>query len=264
MAGAVREQIYRTKDGPFCGRDILRTYFIADLHLDSAQPQTYELALKFFNQVTGADALYILGDLFEYWIGDDAGIQMHSDIVQSLTALSQRGCPVTLMHGNRDFLLGEKFASATQATLVRDDELLITLDDQPALLMHGDTLCIDDKPYQTFRKQVRDRHWQNAFLAKSIDERIAYATHLREQSRQLSADKTQELMDVDERQVQSRFAATGCNTLIHGHTHRPNVHADTSSGCTRWVVGDWHSSGAKYVVHDASGYQLNHFDGILP
>ncbi len=239
----------------------MQTYFIADLHLDPAQAQSYELALSFFAQIKGAHALYILGDFFEYWIGDDAGVELYADIVTALTQLSDSGCAVTLMHGNRDFLLGTRFAHTTHSTLVCDDELVITLDDQPVLLMHGDTLCIDDKPYQAFRQQVRDSAWQNAFLAKSIDERIAYATHLREQSQALTTDKAQTLMDVNERQVQSRLATTGCQTLIHGHTHRPAVHHRSER--TRWVVGDWHPSGAKYVVHDAQALHLRQFDGRL-
>ncbi len=239
------------------------TYFIADLHLDPAQPQTTELALAFFDQVRSANALFILGDLFEYWVGDDAGIILYTDVVKAIAALKGSGCAVTIMHGNRDFLLGDDFAEAVQSTLVREDELIVNLGGESVLLMHGDTLCIDDDSYQSFRRTVREASWQQTFLSRSVDERVAYATHLREQSQLLSADKASTLMDVNEQQVQSRLRATACGTLIHGHTHRPDVHVDSLSGCTRWVVGDWHPKNAQYVVHDEHGIHLRLFDGQL-
>lgn len=242
----------------------LNTYFIADLHLDPAQPRPYKLALEFLAQVPPAESLYVMGDLFEYWIGDDAGIPLYKDVVSALAALSDSGCQITIMHGNRDFLLGGAFAQATGASLVIADELMIDLDGEPVLLMHGDTLCTDDTEYQAFRKQVRDAQWQQAFLAKSIEERIAYATGLRKQSRDLSAEKTNELMDVTASQVGARFDARQCNTMIHGHTHRPKEHLDEPIGTKRLVLGDWHPEHAIYAVHNTAGLYLNRFEGVLP
>ena len=165
------------------------------------------------------------------------------------------------MLGNRDFLLGDAFADASGTHLVRDDELLIDLHDEPILLMHGDTLCIDDRDYQQFRAQVRNREAQAAFLAKSIDERIAFAEHLRDQSRAHSAEKTSEIMDVNIHEVQSRLKMHDCHTLIHGHTHRPADHVNLPSGNRRLVVGDWHATQAQYVLCDEKQLALKSWTG---
>jgi len=241
----------------------VRTFFIADLHLDPEKPDLSQLVLRFLQQIKNNDTLYILGDLFEYWVGDDAGLTLYSDVISALKAVSNMGCQVTVLLGNRDFLLGETFAQAAGVTLVRDDELMITLSGHPVLLMHGDTLCTDDVGYQAFRQQVRDTQWQKTFLAKSIDERIAFATHLREQSRTLSSDKSKKLMDVNSLQVQSRFAARQCHTMIHGHTHRPFVHTDKTRATQRFVVGDWHTDYACCVVHDETGLHLLRFTSLI-
>lgn len=237
------------------------TYFIADLHLDPAHPQAYALALGFLQQVRGARALYILGDLFEYWVGDDSGITLYQDVMAALAMLSASGCHLFVMLGNRDFLLGEEFAQAAGAQLIREDELLVTIDAEPVLLMHGDTLCVDDTDYQTFRQQVRDRQWQQAFLNKPVQERIDYANQLRERSRTFSATKTSEVMDVNIEEVRSRLAAHRCRTLIHGHTHKPYVHLDETPHSQRLVVGDWHPAHAQFVVKDKQGFHLRTFDG---
>lgn len=237
------------------------TYFIADLHLDPAQPRAYALALNFIQQVHGAKALYILGDLFEYWVGDDSGIPLYQDVVSALATLSGSGCDVFVMLGNRDFLLGEDFAQAARAQLILDDELPVTIDDEPVLLMHGDTLCIDDTEYQAFRTQVRAPQWQQSFLDKPVKERIAYANQLREQSRELSSTKTSELMDVNVAEVQSRLAAHQRHTLIHGHTHKPYVHLDESPQSQRFVVGDWRPAHAQFVLKDNEGFHLRTFEG---
>lgn len=237
------------------------TYFISDLHLDPAQPGTCRLALDFLQQAHDAKAIYILGDLFEYWIGDDAGVSVYQPVIEALSAVSATGCELTIMLGNRDFLLGDAFAEAIGAKLVQEDELVIELDGEPVLLLHGDTLCTDDHQYQTFRQQVRNPQWQQSFLAKTIDERMAYAAHLREQSQQISADKSIELMDVNASQVQARFSARQCQTMIHGHTHRPCVHVDQATAATRLVLGDWHPDHACYAVKDANGLHLKEFQG---
>ncbi|MFK8078726.1 MAG: UDP-2,3-diacylglucosamine diphosphatase [Granulosicoccus sp.] len=237
------------------------TVFIADLHLDPGQPLQCQLALNFLQQARHAKALYILGDLFEYWIGDDAGIPLYNEVVDAL-AVASAHCQITIMLGNRDFLLGEEFASAANATLIREDELVIELDGKPVLLLHGDTLCTEDREYQAFRQQVRDPQWQQTFLDKTIDERIAYANYLREQSKQLSAEKTTQLMDVCASQVQSRFDASACKTMIHGHTHRPHIHTDKVTERCRVVLGDWHPDHALYALHDSTGLHLRRFESI--
>ena len=208
------------------------------------------MALEFLGSLQDAASLYILGDLFEYWVGDDAGIPFYKDVIAALATLSSAGCAVTVMLGNRDFLLGDAFADASGSHLVREDELLIDLHGEPVLLMHGDTLCTDDTDYQQFRATVRNEEAQAAFLAKSIEERIAYAGQLRDQSRELSAEKAAELMDVNAQEVQSRMELHACQTLIHGHTHRPADHVNLPAGKRRLVVGDWHATHAQYVVCD--------------
>ena len=219
------------------------------------------MALDFFNALDDAASLYILGDLFEYWIGDDAGLPIYQDAIAALASLSAAGCTVTVMLGNRDFLLGDAFAAATGARLICDDELLIDVHGKPVLLLHGDTLCIDDTAYQKFRMQVRKHEWQAQFLAKSIDERIAIAAQLREQSRNSSAGKTSELMDVNLAEVQSRLGVHHCQTLIHGHTHRPADHIDLSSGTRRLVVGDWQPTQAQYVLSNDKDLSLETWTG---
>lgn len=243
---------------------IKTTCFIADLHLDPARSAEYQFALDFFNHADNLDELYILGDLFEYWIGDDAGLPMYKDVIASLALLSLKGCTVTVMLGNRDFLLADSFAKAASLTVYQDDELLIELDDEPVLLLHGDTLCTDDQEYQNFRHQVRDKHWQKLFLNKSINERMAYASQMREQSRTLSANKKQELMDVNTSVVTQRFAANQCERMIHGHTHRPAVHYDSTNSSCRMVVGDWHATYAQYVIKNAEGFHLKRLDRQEP
>ena len=237
------------------------TFFIADLHLDAAQEQAYALALDFLTQVRGAKALYILGDLFEYWVGDDSGIALYQDVMTALASVSASGCQLSVMLGNRDFLLGDDFATIAGAQLIRQDEIALTIDGESALLMHGDTLCVDDSDYQAFRVQVRDRQWQQAFLDKPVSERIAFANQLREQSRTLSAAKSTEIMDVNIGEVASRLAAHQCHTLIHGHTHKPDVHYDETPGSRRYVVGDWHPRSAQFVVKDRQGFHLRTFSG---
>jgi len=236
-----------------------RALFIADLHLDPERQAAYRLALNFFDSIAEAHQLYILGDLFEYWIGDDVGLHLYRDVVASLQTLVSRDCAVTVMLGNRDFLLGERFAEATGVRLVREDEHRVQVNNEPVLLLHGDTLCLDDVEYQSFRTMVRDQQWQAGFLAKSIDERTAYANELRQQSQSLSKHKAQAIMDVNEEQVQSRLQARQCQKMIHGHTHRPAVHRYEDTGTCRLVVGDWHDDHARYVCSDTTGLDLTRF-----
>lgn len=217
------------------------------------------LAMRFLQEAHGSQHLYLLGDLFEYWLGDDAGVPLYATFIQALKQLSEQGCAITVMHGNRDFLLGELFAQAAGATLVRDDELVISLDDEPVLLMHGDTLCSGDTDYQAFRQQVRHPQWQARFLDKTVDERLHHAQALRAASRDAGEDKQASIMDVNASTVEQRLLDTGCKVLIHGHTHRPAIHDMADQNSKRLVVGDWHQQHAKFVAWDGDAFELRKF-----
>lgn len=226
------------------------TFFISDLHLDPQRQDTIELSLRFFDLVKGAQALFIIGDLFEYWLGDDGADPRLSAVYDAIAAVSHSGTGVHLMHGNRDFLIGEQFADQVGATLHRSDHLQVRFADAHFSLLHGDTLCTDDIDYLRLRAMVRDTQWQSEFLGLSIEERIAQAQALREKSREAVSSKSDGIMDVNNDAVQAHFAQYPDNTLIHGHTHRPFDHAiQTASASTpsdesthklrRVVLGDW-------------------------
>ena len=214
---------------------MLRTLLIADLHLDASRADTVQAALNTFTAARHLDALWILGDLFEAWIGDDAGLAdpLGRRIADALSALTASGTEVHLMRGNRDFLLGEAFAQAAGATLHPEDECHVRLAGLPVLLMHGDTLCTADQDYGTLRRQLRDPAWQAGFLALSIEQRLAAARRLRDASRDAGSRKAQDIMDVTPATVHERLHASlrehGVVDLIHGHTHRPATHAITLS-----------------------------------
>lgn len=222
------------------------TLFISDLHLDETRPAVSELFFRFMDEsVRDAGALYILGDLFEAWVGDD---QLDHDplaqrVAAGLLAVSIGGTKVYFMHGNRDFLIGERFAQQAGLTLL-PDPTVIELRGERVLLMHGDTLCTDDTAYQTFRHQVRNPAWQEALLAKTYQDRLALALSIRSQSETEKSMKAEAIMDVNSKAVESAFRAHGCRTLVHGHTHRPARHDERIDGqvATRWVLPDWHSS----------------------
>lgn len=234
------------------------TLFIADLHLHAASADTIALALKFIEDTHGASALYILGDLVEYWLGDDAGDTCLDAVFESLTALSASGTAVHLMHGNRDFLLGADFARRIGATLHSSDTVTIQLGTQPILLLHGDTLCTDDHDYQALRRMLRDPVWQADFLSKPVIERIRQAEVLRDRSRAAVADKQTGIMDVNQATVHDTFARFDCQLMIHGHTHRPAEHELEVQGktCRRLVLGDWHAEHACIVRWDGAKLQL--------
>lgn len=227
--------------------------------IDPDSQQRAELAVRFLRQAHGQQALYILGDLFEYWLGDDAGLPLYPSIVQALQSLSSSGCVVNVMHGNRDFLLGSEFSRATGVKLISEDEMTLQLADTPVLLMHGDTLCTDDVDYQRFRRNVRESRWQKQFLAKSVDERRHHAQALRAASHDASVDKDASIMDVNPDQVMERLNANDCRVLIHGHTHRPADHVASDQTHRRLVVGDWHPDHAQYVEWDGTEFHLKTF-----
>lgn len=222
-----------------------RTLFVSDLHLDESRPWIVEQFERFVETVApGADALYILGDLFEYWVGDDAlALPFPARVAAGLKAASAR-LPVRFMHGNRDFLAAQRFARETGVGLIADPAE-IDLYGTRALLMHGDTLCTDDIAYQAFRAEVRDPAWQRATLARPITERLAIARDLRERSEGAKQAKSIEIMDVSPEAVQRVFSDSGVNLLIHGHTHRPARHVHRVEGVerVRWVLADWYDRG---------------------
>ena len=231
------------------------TLFVADLHLDASRPAVTALALRFVEAARGAGALWLLGDLFEAWLGDDTLGPAHAPLVDALAGLSAGGTALHLMHGNRDFLLGETFAGRIGATLHREDEHVIELGGERCLLLHGDTLCTGDVDYQRLRATVRDAAWQADFLRRTPGERVAAARALRRTSREAVAGKSGELMDVEPAAVEEAFARTGCRLMIHGHTHRPAEHRGPG-GTRRLVLGDWHDDHARYARHDGATLAL--------
>jgi UDP-2,3-diacylglucosamine hydrolase len=240
------------------------TLFISDLHLCGARPAITELFLDFLRyRARSADSLYILGDLFEYWIGDEAvEHEEFRPIVRGLRELSDSGTPVFVMHGNRDFLIGRGFETATGARLL-PDPVRIDLHGTPTLLMHGDTLCIDDLEYMNFRSQVRSQSWQREFLGKSVKERHQIVHNYREISRNSTAAKKPEIMDVNHGAVDDIMRESRVYRLIHGHTHRPKEHVFNLDGqpARRMVLGDWYEQGSVLRVH-ARGWVLENFDRI--
>ena len=230
-----------------------RTLFISDLHLDPSRPAVVAQFERFLaDAVPGADALYILGDLFEYWVGDDGlALPFPRRIAQRLKAASAQ-VPVHFMHGNRDFLAAERFARETGAALMADPTV-IDLYGTRALLMHGDTLCTDDVRYQAFRAQVRDPAWQRTTLALPIEERLVLANRMRTQSEGTKQATDMEIMDVAPQAVERAFSESGCALMIHGHTHRPgrHVHRVGARECVRWVLPDWYERGGYLEATEA-------------
>jgi UDP-2,3-diacylglucosamine hydrolase len=230
--------------------------FISDLHLCDSRPHITKAFIEFLEKIASkSQALYILGDLFEYWAGDDSiSAGAHQAIIHALRGLFSNGVPVYLLHGNRDFLLGEDFANATGIKIFPDPSL-ITLLEMPVLLSHGDALCTDDTAYQKFRTKVRSLTWQTQFLSQPLSTRIAYIEQLRAKSEQEKSAKSMQIMDVNSTAVDVLLRQYHYPPLfIHGHTHRPNNHIHEVDGhrCERWVLGDWYEQGS-YLILDANG-----------
>ncbi len=233
----------------------MTTLFIADLHLSKEQPEILRLFLSFLQgPAAQADALYILGDLFEVWLGDDLVLPEYQPALDALRQLTASGVPVYVMHGNRDFLLGQQFAAATGGTLL-NEPTVIDLYGTPTLLMHGDLLCSDDVAYQQLRKQLRDAKWITQFLALPAQERIAFAQKLRQQSKEETRYKAEAMMDANSATVSDYLNQFGITQLIHGHTHRPAVH-EHGDGNTRYVLGDWHADHAMVLECDETKCRL--------
>jgi UDP-2,3-diacylglucosamine hydrolase len=222
------------------------TLFISDLHIDASRDGITEQFLDFLRtEARQAAALYILGDLFESWIGDDAADAAQSAVTAGLLKLTSSGVPCFVMHGNRDFLLSAQFCRSSGAQLL-PDPLIITLYGEPVLVMHGDALCTDDRAYQRLRATVRDSGWQRQFLALSIEARRALAGAARAGSQAHTAAMENSITDVNSDSVAAALRAAETATLLHGHTHRPAIHALKVDGkpCTRIVLGDWYHQGS--------------------
>lgn len=235
----------------------MATLFISDLHIDAGHPAITGQFLAFLrDEAARAEALYILGDLFESWIGDDDADAAQTDAMQGLKSLTAAGVPCFVMHGNRDFLLGPRFCALTGATLL-PDPVVLTLYGEPLLVMHGDALCTDDAAYQRLRATVRDPQWQREFLALSVARRRALAGAARSGSQTHTAALEYSIADVNADSVAAALRASGLSTLLHGHTHRPAVHALEVDGrrCSRIVLGDWHAHGSV-LRWDPQGREL--------
>ena len=226
------------------------TFFISDLHLDESRPRLIAAFEEFLaGEARGAQALYILGDLFESYIGDDDDAPLNVHVARATRTLRDTGVPVLFMHGNRDFLLGSDYAARAGMTLLADPTM-IELAGERVLLMHGDTLCTDDAVYLKFHALVRDPTWQRAFLSKPIAERRAFAAQARGESRKHTANAKPEIMDVNQSAVEAAMRARGVLRLIHGHTHRPATHRFELDGtpAERIVLGDWYEQASALRV----------------
>ncbi|HEX5418826.1 MAG TPA: UDP-2,3-diacylglucosamine diphosphatase [Gammaproteobacteria bacterium] len=235
--------------------------FISDLHLEGRRPETIRRFLDFISErARHAEALYVLGDLFEAWIGDDDTDAQLKPVIAALAELHKAGVAVSVMHGNRDFLLGRRFQCATGCRLLGDYET-VSLGGEPLLLCHGDLLCTDDEAYMTLRKTVRDPAWQRSFLAKPLGERRAMAEHLRNMSRAETAEKPEDIMDVNQTAVEAALRRFNVRRLLHGHTHRPATHEFDVDGerATRMVLGAWHEAGNAAIWDPESGLRFETF-----
>ena len=235
----------------------MATLFISDLHIDASRPAIARQFLSFLEQqARHAEALYILGDLFESWVGDDAADGSQTAAIQGIRALTSSGVPCFVMHGNRDFLLAARFCEDSGAEIV-SDPIMASLYGERILVMHGDALCTDDHAYQRLRATVRDPDWQRRFLKLSIDARRALAGAARAGSQAHTAAAGYAVTDVNDESVALALRTSGLSTLLHGHTHRPAIHAIEvdERPCTRIVLGDWYDQGSV-LRWDANGPEL--------
>src|SRR5579885_688681 len=228
----------------------MTTLFISDLHLDDSRPRIVELFESFLaGEARNADALYILGDLFEAYIGDDDDAPLPERVASALKALSDSGVPVFFIAGNRDFLLGESYARRAGMQLL-DDGAVVDLYGTPTLQMHGDTLCTDDAAYLAFRTQVHNPAWQRMFLSQPLPARRAFAAKARDASRVHVSQTDMAIMDVNQRAVEDALRRAQTTRMIHGHTHRPAIHDFQLDGADaqRIVLGDWYEQGSVLRV----------------
>jgi UDP-2,3-diacylglucosamine hydrolase len=237
----------------------MTTLFVSDLHLDPERPAATELFGRFLDgEARGADALYVLGDLFEAWVGDDDPSTAGAFVADRLRALADSGVPVFFIRGNRDFLLGGEYAERAGMAIL-PDPAVIMLHGEPTLILHGDLLCTDDTAYQQVRAQTRDPRWQAQFLAQPLQARLAFAVQARAASKArygelVASGQSETITDVAPATVREWFKRYGVRRMIHGHTHRPAIH-DEGDGNTRIVLGDWYEQGSVLRV-DAGGTKL--------
>jgi len=240
--------------------------FISDLHLTADRPAMIELFSQFINQrAIHAKALYILGDFFEYWLGDDDPAEGLDDVFSAFDTLNAHNIPVFFIHGNRDFLAHTAFEKRAHCQIIPDPSI-ININKTEVILMHGDSLCTDDISYQEFKKTVRTEQWKKDFTAKTITERKEIVKSLRATSKAETSRKDEEIMDVNQNAVENVFTTQKLNWLIHGHTHRPDIHQFiiNDQTVTRIVLGDWHDQGSVLSIkehQDSNGfdYELESF-----
>jgi UDP-2,3-diacylglucosamine hydrolase len=235
--------------------------FISDLHLAPERPEIIALFARFVDEIAvESDTLYILGDFLEYWIGDDDKASGLDVVFAALKRLHQAGTAVKLMHGNRDFLIGKKLARKYHFEIINDPYTL-KLGDNTALLMHGDLLCTDDTAYLNFRRKVRNRIVQRIFLSLPLSVRERIAQSLRGTSKKATADKPEEIMDVNQQAVEDFLRSSNAVILIHGHTHRPGTHEFSVNGrrAQRIVLGDWYQDGNYLRLNDHNEFEYIKF-----
>ena len=235
----------------------MTTLFISDLHLEAERPDIGDQFIKFLKtDATEAEALYILGDLFEAWVGDDDPNAHYAIIKMALRTLADSGVPVFFMHGNRDFMIGRKFARETGVEIL-EDPYPVKMYGQKVLLSHGDAMCTDDVQYQRVRAMTRDPDWQAAMLEKPLKERLRIAQEARRQSLERTLNLSMDIMDVNQGAVMRTINEYSVDVLLHGHTHRPDIHTVDLGNrkAKRVVLGDWYTQGSV-VRWDLRGPKL--------
>ena len=222
--------------------------FVSDLHLEPIENKRVKVFFKFLNDaVSKYEELYILGDFFEYWIGDDDTQSVNKLIMQRLKAATDNGLKIYFIHGNRDFLIGSEFESETGVKIL-EDQHTFNIGEKKIMISHGDAFCVDDVEYQEMKREIRSDSWKKDFLAKSISERVDFANDLRTKSSERNSNKPENIMDVNDDYVLDIIQKEKIDILIHGHTHRPGIH-NLSNGSIRAVLGSWEEEGwaAEYT-----------------
>ena len=227
--------------------------FISDLHLDKSRPHINKYFIQYLNHLDDSVSdLYILGDLFEYWVGDDDPMDGLQEVRNAITGLGEK-INIWYMHGNRDFLVTKSICKDLKINLL-DDPTVIEIDNTRILLMHGDTLCTDDHEYQHFRSMVRSSAWQKEMLSKSLEERLGIANSLRSKSIEANKLKGEEIMDVNNTEVMNIIEKYKPDVIVHGHTHRPNIHHHND--VIRYVLGDWYNN-FYILTYDNDKFYIN-------
>lgn len=237
--------------------NIMKRVFISDVHLSEERRDLTEAFCEFIDQQRDIDELYLLGDIFEAWVGDDDYSEWLLPIEAALTSLASRGIALFFLHGNRDFLIGQEWCEKIGITLLTEPTT-IEIAGETWLLTHGDELCTDDVEYQQFRQLSRSQEWQANLLSQPIEARFALARQLREQSKMANANKAENIMDVNHDAVVTALRSYGASALLHGHTHRPNDHKE--SDYRRVVLGDWRPEFEYAVANDSDGLRLVSFN----